>query len=127
MKIDSFIHILVLVIAVCAFSMPFVNVTGQQNTELHEIVTAAEKDAKATINQVQWWFFGFALFGVPASGITTLPSPAKLVGKSPEYIEVYTKAYQKRAVNLKRSAAIPGCLTMVFSVGIIAIFLSELD
>ena len=118
MKIGSTFHILVFLIVVLVFSMPSVT-CAQQNSELAEAIIAAEQDAKAAVNQDRWWFYGSCLLGVTiAAAEPQLPqvSAAKLTGKSPEYVEAYTQAYKAKVKNLRSSAAVPGCLTTVFSV-----------
>ena len=126
MKIGSTFHILVLFIALLGFSMSSV-LFAQQNTERVEAIIAAEQDAKASVNQGNWWVYGSCLIGVIAADKTPQPPAARLVGKSPEYVEAYTQAYEKKVQNLQRSAATPGCLTTVFSAGILAMILSSLD
>lgn len=104
-------------------SVPF----AQQNSERVEAIIAAEQDAKATVNQGRWWFYGSCLIGVLAADKTPQPLPERFVGRSPEYVEVYTQAYEEKVQNLQRSAATPGCLTTVFSAGILVLILSSLD
>ncbi|MYA70459.1 hypothetical protein F4009_24805 [Candidatus Poribacteria bacterium] len=126
MKIGSTFHILVLFIALLGFSMSSV-LFAQQNTERVEAIIAAEQDATASVNQGNWWVYGSCLIGVIAADKTPQPPAARLVGKSPEYVEAYTQAYEKKVQNLQRSAATPGRLTTVFSAGILAMILSSLD
>ena len=126
MKIGSTFHIVFFFIAVLGFSMSSVPF-AQQNSERVEAIIAAEQDAKATVNQDQWWAYGCFLIGVIAADKTPQPPAARLVGKSPEYVEAYTQAYEEKVRNLQRSAATPGCLTTVFSAGILVIILSSID
>ena len=97
---------------VFVFSISFVTF-AQQNSKLLEAVIAAEQDAKTEVNQLKWWFSGCCLFGVVAANRVSEPLPERLVGKSPEYVEVYTEAYKAKVKNLRLSAAVPGCLTTV--------------
>lgn len=114
MKIGSVYHILVFFMVVLVFSMSFVTF-AQQNSELHEAVIAAEQDAKAEVNQLNWWCSGCVLVGVAAAYQVSQPSPERFVGKSPEYVEVYTEVYKAKVKNLQLSAAVPGCLTAALS------------
>ena len=125
MKIGNIFHTLVFVMVVLVFSMS-VAALAQQNSELLEAVIAAEQDAKADVDQSSWWFRGCILIGVGAYEAPQPPA-ARLVGKSPEYVEAYTQAYKQKVENLRLSAAVPGCLTTVFSAGILIILLSALD
>ena len=125
MKIGRIFHILVFVTAVLVFSMSFVTF-AQQNSELFKTVIAAEQDAKTDVNQFNWWLYGSCLIGVIASQAPQ-PSPERLIGKSPEYVEVYTQAYKEKAQNLRLSAAVPGCLTTVFSGCILSLIPLILD
>ena len=125
-KINSIFQILVFVMAVLVFSMS-IAAAAQHNSELVEAVIAAEQDAKAEVDQDKWWWRGCLLVGVAAADSRSQPPPERLVGKSPEYVEVYTQAYQAKVRNLRKSAAVPGCLTTVFSTGILIILLSALD
>ena len=47
-------------------SVPF----AQQNSERVDAIIAAEQDAKATVNQDQWWAYGCFLIGVIAADKT---------------------------------------------------------
>lgn len=53
------------------------------------------------------------------------PSPKKLIGKSPEYIETYTKTYKKKKRSIRRNMAITGFSTGCLSVGILAYLLDS--
>lgn len=126
MKIGSVYHILVFFVVILVFSISFVTF-AQQNSELSEAVVAAERDAKTDVDQSDWWIRGCCLFGASQAGNVAEPSPERLVGKSPEYVEVYTQVYKAKAKNLQRSAATPGCLTTVFSAGILFVIFASLD
>ena len=126
MKIGSTFHILVFLIVVLVFSVFFLTY-AQQNPELLKAVIAAEQDAKAEVNQLNWFFSGCALVGVATSYKVSQPSPERFVGKSPGYVAIYTQVYEEKVRNLQRSAATPGGLTTVFSAGILVIILSSLD
>ena len=125
MNIGRVLYILVFVTAVFAFSMPFV-AFAQQNSELHEAVIAAQRDAKAQVNQIGWWIQGCILIGF-LTYHAPQPPAARLVGKSPEYVDAYTQTYKQKVENLRMSAVVPGCLTTVFSAGILFLILEGLD
>ena len=63
------------------------------------------------------------LFGclIPLIGVFNYkinPTPEKLIGKSPEYIELYTEAYKKKKRSIRRNMAITGFSTGCLSVGV---------
>ena len=125
MKIGSVYHILVFFVVILVFSISFVTF-AQQNSELFEAVVAAEQDAKAEVNQLGWWCSGCMLVGVIQASKVSQPSPERFVGKSPEYVEVYTQAYKAKVKNLQQSAAVPGCLTTALSPITFAVFMKIL-
>lgn len=55
------------------------------------------------------------------------PSPpaARLVGKSPEYVETYTEAYKAKVKNLQLSAAVPGGIVGCLSIPMMFAFLRD--
>ena len=112
MKIDSTFQVLVLFMAVLVFSMPFVTL-AQQNSEWADAVAAAEQDAKANVNQGVWGAVGFLCsFPTVIVAFTMQPPPpaARFVGKSPEYIRIYTQTYKAKVRNRQAGPATLGCL-----------------
>ena len=124
MNIGRLFHILVFVMAVLVFSMS-IAAFAQQNSELFDAVIAAEQDAKAGVNQLNWWTSGCGLIGFIMANRESQPSPARLVGKSPEYVEVYTQVYKAKVKNLRISGAVPGCLTTIISSIILFLFIED--
>ena len=116
-------HVPVLLIALLVFSMPFVAL-AQQNSELADAVAAAEQDAKADVKQGTWGVVGFLCGSVTlAVALTMQPPPpaSRFVGKSPEYIRVYTQTYKSKVRNRQAGPATLGCLA-----GWVALFLVSL-
>ena len=112
MKINSAFHVLVFVMAVLTFSMPFITF-AQQNSGQAEAIAAAEADAEARINTTVWRLLGCAggLITVAATYFYEPPPPAgALLGKSPEYVTYYTDAYKQKSKNLQFRGAIEGCV-----------------
>lgn len=114
MNLVSFRQPLALLMLVLIFCAPFVAIAQQQ--EVAEVVQAkidAEQDVSANVNSVLWFGSGF-LCGVFAVGGAVLykPSinPARLIGKSPGYITVYTDTYNATARNKQLLSASMGCL-----------------
>ena len=119
MRTGSTFHVTVFFIIVLVFSMPFV-AFAQQNSELAAAKAAAEQDAKANVNQRAWGVVGFLCMSPAVIVALTMqpPPPAsRFVGKSPEYIRIYTRTYKAKVGNLQTGPALLGCLggTLAFS------------
>ena len=108
--LKSRFKILVFLMAMLTFSMPFVTFT-QQNSLQAEAIVAAERDAQADVNK-GLWFLGGCLGGavVPMIAyVVELPPPVtRLLGKSPEYVAFYTDAYKAKAKTLRVQGALGG-------------------
>ncbi|MDE0401759.1 MAG: hypothetical protein OYL97_10825 [Candidatus Poribacteria bacterium] len=131
MNRDSTFHVLVFLMAVLIFSMPFTTLAQQQqnpveaevsvNTILkmpgtEEAKAQAIADAEKDTDKTSWFMAGCFLniLGIVAAQIRTPPVPAdRLVGKSPEYVAVYTLSYQAKRTQLQAQSALWGCLTGV--------------
>lgn len=112
MKIDSTFQILVLFMAVLIFSTPTIAL-AQQNSELADAKAAAEQDAKVNVNQRAWGVVGFLCMSPAVMVALTMqpPPPAsRFVGKSPEYIRIYTRTYKAKVGSLQTGPALLGCL-----------------
>lgn len=137
MKICSTFHLLVLVMTGLTFSTPFVT-TAQQNFVQAEAATAAEADGNKDVNKLLCFSAGCvfsALFFLPSpygyflppTGIIgsysyrPSPPPARLIGKSPEYIAAYTSAYQLKRGNIQARWTSAGCLSGCVILGTIAV------
>ena len=71
-----------------------------------------------------------SLFGclIPLIGVFNYkitPSPEKLIGKSPEYIEQYTKTYKNKKRIIRRNMAMTGFSTGCLSVGILSFLVNS--
>ena len=134
MKVRSTFYVLVFLMAVLGFSMPFVAI-AQQNAEVSDakpiaarktksenqllITTAkvvAERDVKVEFgnNQKILWFstgFGCSVLGVAAAYLwEAQPPPTRLLGKSPEYVEIYGYTYQSELQKKRVMFAGSGCI-----------------
>ena len=138
MKISSKFHVLVFLIAVLTFSMPFV-VIAQQNSVILEARAMAKQDAESDINKIVWFGAGslisggtllvFRIIDEPTSemcGVACLLHgvalagtfvfspplpPTRLLGKSPEYITSYTAAYKAEARKIQALWGIVGYIS----------------
>ena len=110
-----------LLTALLIFSMPLL-VSAQQSPVVLEAQLAAERDAKADVNQLNWRLFGLGMAFIGggcilgpvavASAYVHLPTPpaGRFIGKSPEYILAYTEAYESKARRLQVESAVVGCI-----------------
>ncbi len=90
----------------------------------------AVNDARADTSGAIWFFAGCVLSWIGiliAYVVDPSPPPARLMGKSPEYLGVYLAAYKNEARSIQGHAAIWGTVTAVaVSVVLIIIFVSAL-
>ena len=126
MKISSPFHVLVFCMTFLVFSMPLVTF-AQQGSVRAEAIAAAEADAKANVDRQLWFAVGCLFVPMGAGTIAAYfiePSPpaSGLIGKSPEYVTFYSKAYKAKARSIQGRTALTGCLT---SVAVLAVLLSN--
>ena len=70
--------------------------------------------------------FGSILPGVLAArNYQPSPPAARLIGKSPEYVETYTEVYKAKVKNLQLSAAVPGGIVGCCSIPLMVGFLRD--
>lgn len=130
MKINKTFHVVVLFMVVLTFSMPFVTVAQQNSGASQVIVDTATADANRDVNKPLWFGTGCLISGLlflplsgwyscllPPIGLTGTyfyrPNPplSRLIGKSPEYVDVYTSAYKSKRETIQVQWASVGCLT----------------
>jgi len=83
-------------------------------------------DAHADTNGTLWYFAGCVLTWVGilvAYVVEPTPPPARMMGKAPEYLAVYTQAYKAEARSIQGRAAIYGALTTVAVVVVVYIII----
>jgi len=83
-----------------------------QSSEADAARMSAETDAKSDVSALLWMGAGFLfnILGVGAAYII-VPSPpaSRLLGKSSEYVAIYTDSYQSAARNVQVKNALVGC------------------
>ena len=131
---------------VLMFSMPFVTL-AQQNSGQADAIAAeadAEADANKDVNKTLWFGAGCLLSGLsfaplpggyslllPPIGLTGTyfyqpdPPVSRFIGKSPEYVGVYTQTYKSKRGNIQARWASAGCVSgcaivggLAFAVGV---------
>lgn len=138
MKINTTFHVLVFLMAVLTLSMPFITLAQQNSVEAQAIVDAATVDANKDVNKPLWLGTGCLLSGLlflpgwygcllPPVGLAGTyfyrPAPplARLMGKSPEYVDVYTSTYKSKRGTIQAQWAAAGCLGGGVAVGALAV------
>jgi len=77
-----------------------------------QVCQQAEADAQALTNPVLWLAAGFfgGIAGVLVAYILQPNPPAsKFIGKTPEYVAVYSECYRQKARNIRTQKAWIGC------------------
>ena len=120
MKRGLLFHILVVLMSGLIVNFPL-QAIAQQSTTFTDARTAAEYDAEDDVNTAVWLAAG-GILGVagnlPLGAIAIggayvyqpVPPADRLLGKSAEYITVYTDTYKAKTRNLRLSAAAKGAL-----------------
>ena len=129
MKISKPLVVSVLFIAAITFSSAF-DILAQQNSVELQAKVDAVADANKDVNKPIWFGAGCLLSGlvlVPLPGLYTScllpplgitgtyfyqpsPSPARFIGKAPEYVDVYTSTYKSKRGSIQASMSSAGCL-----------------
>ena len=125
MKLNNTFYAFTFLMAVIIFSMPFATFA-----QLNAIAAQAEADANKDVNKPFWFGTGCILSGLvflpipgwyscllPPAGITgtyfyqPAPSSSRLLGKTPEYVSIYTSAYKTKRGRIQASMSSAGCVT----------------
>ncbi|MCY4553898.1 MAG: hypothetical protein OXC79_09510 [Candidatus Poribacteria bacterium] len=129
MKIRSTFHVLVLLMAVLTFSMPFVTFAQQASVadEQAKAVADGERDAEARVSKGLWFGVGClttVLGTILAYSLAPTPPAEQLIGKSPDYVDFYTTAYQAKAKSLQGRSALTGAgITLgVTAIGTVVVY-----
>ena len=121
------------VMALLLFAMPFLTLAQQTGDAAQAIIDATADAQKA--DTTLWTIAGIGsglLFGcilgpltiIGAYALPPTPPAMKLIGKSPEYVVVYTDTYQSIAKKEQATSATLGCL---FGSGVSALMIIYLQ
>ena len=110
---------IVLLVMVTTFLLPF-----QTNVFAQDVGTAcldAERQAQSDISGGTWFAIGccVGLIGYVIALQEPNPPATQLVGKSPEYVAMFTDCYRKKGKDIKSKNALTGCLV---GYGALAVF-----
>ncbi len=120
MRTELLFRVLVILMSILSFSFPL-QAIAQQDTTFVDAKTAAEYDAEDDVNTAIWLAAGGVLgvvgnlpLGAVAIGgayvYQPVPPAERLLGKSAEYVTVYTDAYKAKSRSLRLIAAGKGAL-----------------
>lgn len=87
---------------------------AQQTAEMQQAHDDAERDVQKYVSFETWYAIG-CIFSCPGFVSLSFATPkipvGVLIGKSPTYVETYTRVYRDRASQKRLQAAGIGCLT----------------
>ena len=111
MKINTVFHPFVIFMALFMLVIPQI-VIAQETSEIQQATEDARRDVSLNVSPVAWGAAGFVC-GCFAPAYALLSTPevpvGALLGKSPVYVDAYTRVYQQNAKRQRIQAAIIGC------------------
>ncbi len=113
----------IILLLLLVWVMPFKAIAEEQHVTVSEqelAILHATRDAQHS-NQQLWRIAGFFcnIAGMVGANLLTPTVPAtKILGKSPEYVDSYTKTYQQEVRRKRTEHATFGCLTGVLCFGL---------
>lgn len=138
MKTNSIFRVSVFWMVLLTFSMPF-TAFAQQSSVVTQAEADAAADANKDVNKPLWFGTGCLLSGLiflplpgwsscllPPAGLTgtyfyrPAPPAMRLIGRTPEYVDVYTSTYKSKRGSIQANWASAGCLSGGAIVGLIA-------
>jgi hypothetical protein len=97
-----------------------------QPVDTARAVMEATQDARADENGALWFFAGclLGLIGVVIAAVAEpTPPPARLMGKSPEYLAVYTQTYRAEGKSAQLRSSLWGVGTVVVAFVVIYVII----
>ena len=101
---------------VLTLGTPFLSVAQQKNPMAARATTEGETSAAAQISGSAWFILGLIGGPITVAMVTSRKPPVPagvLLGKSPGYVDAYTKAYEAKASSLRFRYTAIGCVTGV--------------
>jgi hypothetical protein len=128
-KIISFVKLyptsvlfLVSLVLVLMLSIPSLGFAQQSlNPAVVKVIADAELNATARVNSLTWFTLGCVSGPIPftAAFFKTVPPAELLLGKSPGYVDEYTKAYKAKIRNLRLKYTTMGFLSGITAGGLL--------
>lgn len=116
-----------LFLSVVMVIIPFIlNAQETISEEKTKAISQAEVDAENDVKMVLWPGASclFKVFGVGATYLMALsPNETRILGKSPEYVRAYTKAYNDKTKSWSMEKRIGCCVIAVVAVGVVGCIL----
>ena len=111
MKINTVFHMFVIFVSLFVFVMPQIAI-AQQASEIQQATEDARRDAEQNISPVAWAAVGFVC-GCFAPAYAYFATPeipiGALLGKTPTYVDTYTRVYLQNAKRKRIQATVIGC------------------
>ena len=111
MRINTVFQTLVIFMALLILVMPQI-ASSQQLSEVEQATADARRDVSLNVSPFAWGAAGFVCGCLaPIYAYVALPEipVGALLGKSPAYIDAYTRVYQQNAKRQRIQAAVIGC------------------
>ena len=111
MKINTIFQMLVIFMSMFMLSMPEIAI-AQETSEDQQATEDARRDAEQNVSPLAWGSAGFlcGCFGAAYAYFSTPEIPVgALLGKTPTYVDAYTRVYLQNAKRRRIQSAIIGC------------------
>lgn len=105
-------HRILSCLAIFIFVATFPLQAIEPHPDAQQAVIDAKSDANLNISPFAWGAYSFAcsIVALPHAFLGTPEIPIeRMIGKSPEYIDIYTQMYQQHAKHRRLRAAAIGC------------------
>ena len=111
MKINTVFHVLVIFMSLFMLGMSQIAI-AQQTSEVQQATEDARRDAELNVSPFTWASVGFVC-GCFAPAYAYLATPdipiGALLGKTPAYVDAYTRVYHQNAKRRRIQASVIGC------------------
>ena len=111
MRINTVFHMLVIFIILFVLGMPQIAIS-QETSEVQQATEDARRDAEQNVSPLTWASVGFVCgcFGPAYAYLATPEIPVgALLGKTPAYVDAYTRVYLQNAKRRRLQASVIGC------------------
>ena len=111
MKINTVVHVFVICMSLLVIVMPQIAI-AQQTSEMQQAAADARRDAEQNFSPLSWTSVGFlcGCFGLGYAYFVTPEVPVgALLGKSPAYVDAYTRVYQENVKRKRLQSTVIGC------------------
>lgn len=113
----TYLSFLAGLMVVLMLGTPFLSLAQQQNPSVEKWIAEGEFNATAQTNRFAW--FALGVIGGPITVMVAAsqePHPGEFIGKSPAYVDAFTKGYQAKAKSLRFRYATIGCIATTLGI-----------